>query len=232
MPLSGRCVLEFIGTYFLTLVIATAAVGGMAMNLAPIAIGGILTAMIFMAGPHSGAHFNPAVTVAFWVRGVFPAGEIVPYIVVQCLGGALAALTQFVLIESAPTHELLINMAALTSAAMGEEGGRFADWLQLGIAELVFTFALVFVILHVASAKEQEGNQYFALAIGLVVMVGAFSVGPISGAVFNPAVLVGLWVLGAASGMHGLVILLATFAGALIAALTFRAIHQVDAEKA
>ena len=63
-------------------------------------------------------------------------------------------------------------------------------------------------------------------------MVGAFSVGPISGAVFNPAVLVGLWVLGAASGMHGLVILLATFAGALIAALTFRAVHQVDAEKA
>ena len=162
MPLSSRCVLEFIGTYFLTLVIATAAVGGMAMNLAPIAIGGILTAMIFMAGPHSGAHFNPAVTVAFWVRGVFPAGEIVPYIVVQCLGGALAALTQFVLIESAPPHELLINMvnmAMLTSAAMGEEGGRFADWLQLGIAELVFTFALVFVILHVASAKNRKATS-------------------------------------------------------------------------
>ena len=234
MSLSGRCMLEFVGTYFLALVIATAAVGGMAMNLAPIAIGGILIAMIYMAGPHTGAHFNPAITIAFWIRGVFPAAEVVPYILVQCIAGVLAALTQLVLIESAAdlVSPDMAALGAIASAAMGEDGGRIADWLQLGIAEFIFTFGLAMVILHVASAKEQAGNQYFALAIGLVVMAGAFAVGPISGAVFNPAVLVSLWVLDAVGWMHGYVILLTTFAGGLLAALTFRAVHRIEADPA
>ena len=223
MSLAGRCVLELIGTYFLTLVIATAAVGGMAGSLAPLAIGGILTAMIYMAGPHCGAHFNPAVTVGIWIRGASPAREVVPYIVAQVLGALFAVLTQLILLEGAP----LINQA-MAMAALGQEGGEIADWLQVGTAEFIFTFALVFVILHVATAPEQAGNQYFGAAVGLTVMAGAFAVGPVSSAVFNPAVLVGIWSLGAVSALTGFVILLATFAGGLLAALTFRAIHNVQ----
>lgn len=223
MPLAGRCLLELIGAYFLTLVIATAAVGGMAADLAPIAVAGILIGMIYMAGPHCGAHFNPAVSVAFWVRGTFPGREVVPYIVAQVLGALFAVLTQLVLLESAP----LVSQA-MALAALGEEGGQIADWIQVGMAEVIFTFALVLVILHVASAPEQAGNQYFGLAIGVTVMAGAFAVGPVSSAVFNPAVLAGIWAMGAVSALSGFVTLFATFAGGLLAALAFRAIHRVE----
>ena len=231
MTLARRCILELIGTYFLALVIATAAVGGMALNLAPLAVAGILVAMIYMAGPHTGAHFNPVVSVAFWVRGTFPADEIIPYVLAQCIGAVLATLTQFVLIENAVPQEQLALGATLANTALGENGGRIADWMQLGVGEIVFTFALVMVILHVASASKQAGNQYFGLAIGFMVMAGAFAVGPVSGAVFNPAVLLGLWILGATSALHALVILMATFVGGLLAAITFRALHQVDTEQ-
>lgn len=220
MSLPGRCFLEFVGTFFLGLVIATAAVGGMALDLAPVAIGAVLTALIYMAGPHSGAHFNPAVTVAFWLRGTFPAQEIIPYIVVQCLGAVLAALTQYLMIESVPAGDI-----ELTLRALGAEGGKIPDALQLGVTELLLTFALVLVILHVSSPPGQQGNPYFGIAVGLMVMGGIFAVGPISGAVFNPAILLSLAVLGVVSGIHGVVILTTTFAGAVLAALAFRAIH-------
>ena len=105
MPLAGRFTLEMIGTYFLVLVVSCAAVGMMAGDLAPLAIGGILAAMIFMAGPHCGAHFNPAVSVALMVRGAFPASEVAPYIAAQLIGAVLAALTQMVIIESSNGSE-------------------------------------------------------------------------------------------------------------------------------
>ena len=163
MPLAGRFTLEMIGTYFLVLVVSCAAVGMMAGDLAPLAIGGILAAMIFMAGPHCGAHFNPAVSVALMVRGAFPASEVVPYIVGQLIGAVLAALTQMVIIESSNGSET----TAIVVAAFGENGGSIPDLAQIALAELVFTFALVLVILHVATTKEQQGNQYFGLAIGV-----------------------------------------------------------------
>lgn len=225
MPLASRCVLEFIGTYFLALVIVTAATGGMAGNLAPLAVAGILIAMIYMAGPHSGAHFNPAVSVAFWIRGSFPAREVIPYMCMQVLGGLAAALTQLVLLESAPVASQEMAMAAL-----GEDGGRIPDWIQFGTAELIFTFAIVLVILHVASAPEQKGNQYFGVAIAMMVMAGAFAVGPVSSALFNPAVLASIWSLGAVTVLAGFVTLFATFAGGLLGALAFRAIHNVQGE--
>jgi len=224
MSLAARCGLELIGTFFLMLVVATAAVGGMAGGMAPFAIGGILMAMIYMAGPHSGGHFNPAVTLGFLVRGGLPAREVVPYILAQLIGAFLAAMVQMVLLENAGSAD-----GALALAALGEEGGRIADALQVGIAELLFTFALVLVILNVASAPGQAPNQYFGLAIAVTVMAGAFAVGPVSGAVFNPAVLLGLWSLGATSGVMFAVILATTLCGGLLAALTFRAVHGIEA---
>src|SRR5690349_3932574 len=87
-----KYLMEFIGTFFLALTIGLAAVAGVAGNLAPIAIGAILMAMIFAGGHISGAHYNPAVTVAAWIRGVCPAKDVVPYIVAQLVGAALAAV--------------------------------------------------------------------------------------------------------------------------------------------
>ena len=222
MSLAARCGLELIGTFFLMLVVATAAVGGMAGDMAPLAIGGILMAMVYMAGPHSGAHFNPAVTLAFLVRGGLPSREVVPYLLAQLIGAFLAAMVQMVLLETSATAE---GLAAL--AALGEDGGRISDALQVGVAELLFTFALVLVVLNVASAPGQAPNQYFGVAIAITVMAGAFAVGPVSGAVFNPAVLLGLWSLGATTGAMFAVILATTLCGGLLAALTFRAVHGV-----
>ena len=217
MPLHKRCFLEFIGTFFLMLVIAMAAVGGLAGELAPLAVAGIMIAMISMAGPFSGAHFNPVVTMAFTLRGSLPTRDAVPYVVVQLLGALLALLLQSLMLESPAGLE-----AAATAMPVEEGGARLDTWVSVAVAECAFTFALVFVILGVAGAPGRPGRDPNGLAVGMMVLAGMFAVGPVSSAVFNPAVLLGLLTMGVVEPAQGVVILISNIAGGLLATFAFR----------
>ena len=98
------------------------------------------------------------------------------------------------------------------------------------LAEFLFTFALVYVVLNVATAKGTSGNSFYGSAIGFTVLVGAFSVGNISGGAFNPAVAVGISVMGLSSWTNLWIYLVADFVGAAVAAGAFMALNPADRE--
>ena len=181
-----KLITEFIGTFFLYLIIGLAAVCGSAGDLAPIAIGLGLAALIYASGHRSNAHFNPAVTLAFFLTKNQPAREVLPYVLIACLAAALAALSVTLLQAS--------EIEALLSNAKGLHQSEDFNLVSALLSEWLFTFALVWVILNVALAKGTQGNGFYALAIGFTVAAGAFSVGSVSGASFNPAVNIGLFI--------------------------------------
>src|SRR5690606_37638329 len=143
---------------------------------------------------------NPAVTLGVFLRGRMPAADVGPYMVAQVAGAVLAAL-------------IVKFMKAGVTVAAGSP-----NVLNALVAEFLFTFALVYVVLNVATAKGTQGNSYFGLAIGFTVLAGAFAVGSISGAAFNPAVAVGVSVLGLSSWANIWIFLVANFAGGAAAA--------------
>ena len=161
-----KYIIEFIGTFFLVLTVA--------FTGNPIAIAAILVSMIYMGGYISGAHYNPAVTLAVLVRGKITILDAVVYWVVQILAALCAALLYFTVTGKyfipAPDIQTPFQTAILMEA--------------------LFTFALATVVLHVATADETQGNQYYGLAIGFVILAGAFA-GGLSGGAYNPAVGVG-----------------------------------------
>ena len=175
--LQQKLIAEFIGTFFLALTICTAAVHGSAGDYAPFAIAATLMVMIYGVGHISGAHFNPAVTIAIWLRGACEKNDVAPYIAVQIIAGALAALASEMFAETSVTA-----LEMDTTQALG--------------AEFLYTFALVFVILNVATSEATEGNGYYGAAIAFVVLAGALTVGEFSGGSFNPAVTGALFVSG------------------------------------
>ena len=199
---------ELIGTFFLVLTIGgTVIIGGPGV-IPPLAIGSALMVMIYAGGHVSGGHYNPAVTLGVWLRGRCDTKDVVPYWVSQLIGGALAALA------------VCLLRGDHTASAMTLKPGPAL------LAEFLFTFALVYVVLNRATAKATSGNSFYGLAIGFTVMVGAFAVGPVSGGAFNPAVGVGLTVLGLASITNLGIYLLADFAGGAAAALVFNALDM------
>ena len=175
---------EFTGTFVFLTVIALA---GKAGPLAPLAIGIALTAMVYMGGHVSGAHYNPAVSFGLFLRRVITGATMVQYWVTQLVAGVLAFTLAFVISgDHAAIHP----------------GAGVSVWAAL-VAEAVFTAALVLVVLNVAATKETAGNSYYGIAIGFTVGAGAFAVGPISGAAFNPAVGLAATFSGAVFGHEG-----------------------------
>jgi aquaporin Z len=166
----ARYLTEFIGTFFLVFTVGMVVTAESA--LAPLAIGAVLMVMVYLGGHISGAHYNPAVTVALLLRGKLPPGDGAPYLVAQLLAAFVASGAVFLVAGDT------FAPAPGTGASVG----------QAFLAEALFTFALVLVILNVATAKATEGNDYYGLAIGFTVMAGAFAVGNVSGGAFNPAV--------------------------------------------
>jgi aquaporin Z len=207
-----RYVAELIGTFFLVLTIGCTVIGHGAGPLAPLAIGSALMVMIFAGGHISGGHFNPAVTLGVWLRGKCEAKDVVPYMVFQVMGAVLAALAVTFLKGGAAVTPL----QPATVPAL--------------LAEFLFTFALVYVVLNVATAKGTSGNSFYGLAIGFTVLVGAFSVGNISGGAFNPAVAMGISVMGLSSWSNIWIYLVADFVGAAVAAGAFKALSPADRE--
>jgi aquaporin Z len=201
---------EMIGTFVLVLTIGCTVLAGRTGVIAPLAIGSALMAMVFAGGHLSGAHYNPAVTLAVWLRGKCAAADVAPYWAAQIAGAVLAAVVVGFLRSDAEVTAITID----TGRAL--------------VAELLFTFALVHVVLNVTTAKGTSGNSFYGLAIGMTVMVGAFAVSDISGAVFNPAVAVGAAVMGLVSWSSLWLYLIADLLGAAAAAATFKALNPAD----
>ncbi len=205
-----KYLVEFIGTFFLVATIGFTVLGG-AGNLAPLAIGSVLMVMVFAGGHVSGAHYNPAVTLAVFLRGKCPAVDVVPYMAAQVLG-AVAAATVVLFMKGKPPAEVANP-----------------DILRALVAEFLYTFALCYVVLNVATAKGTAGNSFYGLAIGFTVLAGAYSVGSISGGVFNPAVAVGITIMGLSRLADIWIFLAANFAAGAVAAFAFRFINPDDA---
>jgi len=213
MPLQRKLTVEFIGTFFLvyTVCMATHPKTG-AGALAPLAIGAVLMVMVFAGGHISGAHYNPAVSTAVLIRGKLTSAEWVPYVVSQLVAAVLAGL-----------------LARAVNGA-GTAGSLASTWKML-VVEFLFTFALAYVVLNVATARGTEGNSFYGLAIGFTVAAGAFAVGGVSGGAFNPAVALGASVLGILKWSHIWIYLLANLLGGAAAAAAFLYVQPAEKEE-
>jgi aquaporin Z len=200
-----KYLVEFIGTFFLVCTIGFA--GASAGDMAPLAIGATLMVMIFAGGHVSGGHFNPAVTLAVCLRGKCPAADVVPYWVAQVAGAALAA-------------GVVIFVQGASAAPPKDP-----DVVKALVVEFLYTFALAYVVLNVATAKGTAGNSFYGLAIGFTVLAGAYSVGGISGGAFNPAVAVGITIMKLVVPAKIWIYFVANLAAGACAALAFKAIH-------
>jgi aquaporin Z len=200
---------EFIGTFFLVLTVGCTVTTG--VPLAPLAIGSALMVMIYAGGHVSGGHYNPAVTLAVWIRGRCDTKDVGPYMGSQVAGGVLAALVVGFLVGSPAAGPMDIKNIP---AAL--------------LAEFLFTFALAYVVLNAATAKANAGNSFYGLAIGFTVMTGAFAVGGISGGAFNPAVAIGVGMMKLVNFSSIWIHLSADFAGGAVAGLVFKFINPKD----
>src|SRR6188508_3400812 len=202
---------EFIGTFFLVSTIGYTVIAPGAGDMAPLAIGATLMVMIFAGGHVSGGHYNPAVTLAVFLRGKCPASDVVPYWIAQIAGAAVAAMIVL----------FLKGNPAVTPMT--------PDVTRALVAEFLYTFALCYVVLNVATAKGTSGNSFYGLAIGFTVLAGAYSVGSVSGGAFNPAVAIGLTLMGLFSVSNIWVYLVANFAAAAAAAAFFKVVDPEGA---
>jgi aquaporin Z len=209
VELQRKLVVEFIGTFFLVFTV------GMAVNnagaVAPLAIGSALMVMIFAGGHVSGGHYNPAVSTAVYLRGKMAQNEYIAYMIIQILAGVVAGLVIIIL-----GYDF-------------DDAAKVAGAGKMLVVEFLFTFALAYVVLNVATARGTESNSFYGLAIGFTVATGAFAVGSISGGAFNPAVAVGAMVMGLLSWSDIWIYLIANLAGGAAAAGVF--LYTQPAEK-
>ena len=209
-PLDRKLAVEFIGMFMFVFTVGMATNEAGAGPLAPLAIGSVLMVMVFAGGHISGGHFNPAVSTAVFVRGRMTSTEYGAYMVTQVIAAVVAGLA--------------------VRVVGGEEAtAPVASSGKMLIAEFLFTFALGWVVLNVATARGTDGNSFYGLAIGFTVVAGAYAVGGISGGVFNPAIAVGAMVSGLLDWSNLWVYLLAEFAGGAAAAYAF--VYVLPAEK-
>ena len=202
-----KYIVEFIGTFFL---VSGAIFGG--------AVGASMALMIMVyAGGHiSGAHYNPAVSTAMYIRGKLSLSELPGYYIAQMLGGTVAALLIFYVFERQGRFEPC--------------DGFPSGILKTALAEIIGTFALAYVILNVATAKGTAGNSYFGLAIGGTVLAMALTVGLFSGGVFNPAVGLGLSIQKSLCWENLWMFFVAPVIGGILAAYVFKAVNEKEGE--
>ena len=191
---------EVIGTFFLVAVIG--------LTGDPLAIGTTLMVMVYMGGHVSGAHYNPAVTLALFLSNKIDSKDSLLYVASQVLGAALGAFV----------------VCYLTGEGFAPSPGAGVGTGQIILSEVIFTMALCLVVLNVAANDATKGNSYYGLAIGFTVFFAASAVGGISGGAFNPAVGIGPTVM---STLHGGTLaylwyyLLGPCAGGVLAAWVF-----------
>jgi aquaporin Z len=208
---------EFIGTFFFVLTIGMTVMdpspnvsAPSAGAMAPLAIGSALMIMIFAGGHISGGHFNPAVTLAVWLRGRCPTIDVGGYMLAQVMGAGLASFTALYL----KGDPIIAPKEVLVVPAL--------------VAEFLGTFALTYVVLNVATAKNTSGNSFYGLAIGFTVMTMAYAVGGIAGGAFNPAVAIGITIMHLSKTANLWIFLVGNFAAGAASALTFKLINPED----
>ncbi len=165
--MTKKLIAEFIGTFFLLLIVA--------LTENPIAIGIGLTALVYMGGYISGAHYNPAVTLALFINKKITASGAGAYMLTQFIAAIFASYAYFLI----HGNHFIPQM------------GKNSSFTSAFLIELLFTFLLASVVLHVAVTDKTKGNNYFGIAIGFTLGAAAFAGGTISGGAFNPAVGVG-----------------------------------------
>ncbi len=203
-----KYLVEFIGTFFLVLVIGLSVIEpGGAGAMAPLAIGTTLMVMVYAGGHLSGGHYNPAVTLAVFLRGKCAAKDVAPYMIAQVLGGVVAALVVGFCKGGA-------NVTAATP-----------DVAKALLNEVLFTFALAYVVLNTATSSKNAGNSYYGLAIGFTVLAGAYAGGAISGGAYNPAVACGITVMGLSAVSNIWIFLVGNFAGGALAAFVYKFVN-------
>jgi len=212
--LPRKLLTEAIGTFFLVLTIGCTVILSSDPGkgiIPPLAIGSALMVMVFAGGHLSGGHYNPAVTLAVTIRGRLPKSEVLPYWIAQILGAMLAAVA-----------------ATYLTGGVSQAAAPPADVMKALLAEFLFTFALAYVVLNVATSKATAGNSFYGLAIGFTVLTGAFSVGSISGGAFNPAVAIGAATMGLMDKSSIWIHIVADLVGGLVAGCTFLFLNPED----
>jgi aquaporin Z len=206
-----KYLVEFIGTFFLVMTVGMTVIGRDPNNFLPaLAIGSSLMVMIFAGGHVSGGHYNPAVTLAVWLRGRCAVADVPGYWIAQIIGAMVAA--KLVL--------FLKGFPAVTANS--------PDVIRALVAEFVGAFALAYVVLNVATAKGTANNSFYGLAIGFTVLAMAFALGGICGGAFNPAVAIGGVVMGLVQVSNLWLYLVGSFAAGALAALVFKFVNPED----
>jgi aquaporin Z len=206
-----KYLVEFIGMFLFVLVVGMVVIGHDSGNyMLPVAIGSTLMVLVYAGGHVSGGHYNPAVTLAVWLRGRCSAADVPAYWIAQIAGAFVASYVVMYLKGS--TVATPADLQPVPSL----------------IAEFIGTFALCYVVLNVATAKGTAGNSNYGLAIGFTVVVMAYALGGISGGAFNPAIATGITVMHIEKAANIWIYLVGDFAAAALAALTFKIINPED----
>jgi aquaporin Z len=206
-----KYLVEFIGMFLFVLVVGMVVIGADSKNfMLPVAIGSTLMVLVYAGGHVSGGHYNPAVTLAVWLRGRCTTADVPVYWISQILGAFAAS--QVVLYLKGSTVETPADLPTVPAL----------------IAEFIGTFALCYVVLNVATAKATAGNSNYGLAIGFTVVVMAYALGGISGGAFNPAIATGITLMHIEKAANIWIYLAGDFAGAALAALAFKVINPED----
>jgi len=180
----ARYAAEFVGTFMLVFTIGCNVLSGQPV-WGGVSIACVLTVMIYALGKSSGANFNPAVSVTLGLAKKMEWKEVAIYSAVQIVAGICAGLCYLAMFGAS------FNLAPTAGHS----------WWQAGLAEIFYTFMLCFVVLNVAASNVHGGkNQFYGLAIGFVIVAGAYSGGSVSMGCFNPAVAFGIDV---SSAYHG-----------------------------
>eukprot|EP00747_Dinoflagellata_sp_TGD_P106111 gnl/TRDRNA2_/TRDRNA2_169766_c0_seq4.p1 gnl/TRDRNA2_/TRDRNA2_169766_c0~~gnl/TRDRNA2_/TRDRNA2_169766_c0_seq4.p1 ORF type:complete len:471 (+),score=71.06 gnl/TRDRNA2_/TRDRNA2_169766_c0_seq4:77-1489(+) len=208
---------EFLGTFLLVFTVGCNCLGPPSF-FAPLSIACVLMVSIYAVGNVSGGHLNPAVSLAIGLSKKAEWPPLLMYMGSQFLGGIVASLGFWALWQH--------------SVPLGPKAPMY-EWWQVGLVEVLYTTMLCFVVLNVAAAKrnnpEGNGNQFYALAIGFVIVAGGYAVGGISGACFNPAVSLGLGITGGIMSMAwALLYIVYQVIGAAIASFLFSIVRPED----
>ena len=186
MNLIKKCIAEFIGAFAIVFggcgaILATQISNGAVTHVGIAATFGLVVmTMVFATGHISGAHFNPAVTIAFSITRHFPNKEIIPYIIAQCLGAAFASLLHVVTLTPV-FNQLLPNVRLNLGVTLPVDN----SFMTAFVWEAILTFFLMFVIF--GTAVDQRAPQVGGLFIGLTVTLDILIGGPLTGAAMNPA---------------------------------------------
>lgn len=207
-----KLIAEFVGTFIFLLTIAL--IVPQNSQFAPLVIGSVLMCMVYMGGHVSGAHYNPAVSLAVMLRGKLSSSDMLTYWGTQIVAGILAFLAG----------------GWITGTTSGIAPGVDVDLAKALVVEIIYTFALCSVVLNVATAKGTSGNSFYGLAIGFTIVIAAFAGGGISGGAFNPAVGIGATVAHAAMGGGGWSDLWLYIAGPLIGAILAAIVFKMMVE--